>query len=186
MYYCVYYINNLLTRISQPSLTFKKRTRNHTFMALNRASDMSAADWLSQRHVTNYCNFSCVVIWFFSEVGIPIRHSSLYNKWFSIDFHLQWVITNSVNDHLQVSLIAQLVEHSTSITGDRVQILVKPQNFSGHLNAIAIIALRTVMVSSTLWFIVIDCHMQTFCHTSLSLNLTLLTLLKGWYQLRKH
>ena len=49
-------------------------------MALNRASDMSAADWLSQTHVKNYRKFSRLVIRFFSAVEIPIQHSNLYNK----------------------------------------------------------------------------------------------------------
>ena len=39
-------------------------------MALNRASDATAADWLSQTHVTNYRDFSRVVIRFFSVVEI--------------------------------------------------------------------------------------------------------------------
>ena len=47
----------------------------------NRARDVSAAGWLSQTCVnSNYHNFSCVVILFFSEVEIPIKHSSLCNK----------------------------------------------------------------------------------------------------------
>ena len=45
-------------------------------MVLNRASYMSAADWVYQTQVKNYHNFSCVVIWFFSGVEIPIKHSS--------------------------------------------------------------------------------------------------------------
>ena len=50
-------------------------------MALNRASDLPAADRLSQtQFVKNYCSFSCVVIRFFSVVEIPVKHSSLYNK----------------------------------------------------------------------------------------------------------
>ena len=36
-------------------------------MALNRASDAPAADWLSQTHVTNYRDFSRVVIRFSSQ-----------------------------------------------------------------------------------------------------------------------
>ena len=49
-------------------------------MALNKVSDMSAADWLSQTHVKNNENFSRVVIRFFSVVEIPINYSSLYNE----------------------------------------------------------------------------------------------------------
>ena len=49
-------------------------------MALNKATDVPAADWLSQTHVKNYRHISRVVIRFFSEVEIPMKHSSLYNK----------------------------------------------------------------------------------------------------------
>ena len=49
-------------------------------MALNRASDMSAADWLSQTRVENYCNFSSVVRWFLLLVEVPLKHSSLCNE----------------------------------------------------------------------------------------------------------
>ena len=49
-------------------------------MALNKASDVPAADWPSQTHVKNYRNFSCVVIRFFSVVEIStIEHTSLYS-----------------------------------------------------------------------------------------------------------
>ena len=68
MYYFVYYINQLNSR-------FKKRTHCHSFMVLNKASDMPAADWLSQTQVKNYCNFSRVVMQFFSVVEIPIKHT---------------------------------------------------------------------------------------------------------------
>ena len=80
MYYFVYYINILLTRRNRLNSRFKKRTRCYSFMALNRASDVPAADWLSQTQVKNYSNFSCVVILLSSVVEIPIKHSSLYNK----------------------------------------------------------------------------------------------------------
>ena len=42
-------------------------------MALNRATDVSADDWLSQTNVKNYGNASRE---FFSVVEIPIKHSS--------------------------------------------------------------------------------------------------------------
>ena len=48
-----YYLNTLLTRRSRSYSGFRKRTRFHSFMALNRASDVAAADWQSQTHV-NY------------------------------------------------------------------------------------------------------------------------------------
>ena len=60
---------------------FKKRALCHSFMALNRASDVSAADWRSQTHVKNYRTFSRVETRFFSVEEIPIKHSSLYNKY---------------------------------------------------------------------------------------------------------
>ena len=60
-------------------LRFKNRARCHSFMALNRASDVPAADWLSQTLVKNR-NFSLVVTQFFLVVEIPINHYSLYNK----------------------------------------------------------------------------------------------------------
>ena len=76
----VSHIKTLLTRRSRLNSGFKERACCHSFMALKRASDKSAADWPSQTHVKKYCNFSQVVIWFFSVVEIPIKHSSLYNK----------------------------------------------------------------------------------------------------------
>ena len=50
IYYFVnnYYITILLRRRSQLNSCFEKRTHCHSFMALNRVSDFSAADWLSQ------------------------------------------------------------------------------------------------------------------------------------------
>ena len=80
MYYFVCYINILLTRRGRLNSRLKKRTRCLSVMALNRASEVSAADWISQIHVKSYRNLSRVVILFFSVVEIPIKHSSLYNK----------------------------------------------------------------------------------------------------------
>ena len=51
MYYFVYFMNTLLKR-SRLNSRFKRRTRCHSFIVLNRASHMSAGDWRSQRHVT--------------------------------------------------------------------------------------------------------------------------------------
>ena len=50
---------------------------------------MSAADWLFQTHVKNYRNFSTVVIRLFSEVEIPIKHSSICtcDKKYYVSFH---------------------------------------------------------------------------------------------------
>ena len=47
-------------------------------MALNKASEASAADW--QTHVKNYLNFSRMVVWFFSVVEILLKHFSLCTK----------------------------------------------------------------------------------------------------------
>ena len=47
---------------------------------LNIVSGIPAADWLSQTHAKNYCNFSCVMMQLFSVVEIPVKHSSLHNK----------------------------------------------------------------------------------------------------------
>ena len=47
---------------------------------LNIVSGIPAADWLSQRHAKNYCNFSCVMMQLFSVMEIPVKHSSLHNK----------------------------------------------------------------------------------------------------------
>ena len=58
---------------------FKEKMRCHSFMPLNRASDLSVADWLPQTHVKNYRIFTCGDTAFRSG-GIPIKHSSLHNK----------------------------------------------------------------------------------------------------------
>ena len=80
MYYFVYYINILPTRRSRLNSRFKKRTLCYSLTALNRASDVSAADWLSHTQVKNYRNFSRVLIRFFSVVEILVKHCGLYNK----------------------------------------------------------------------------------------------------------
>ena len=54
-------------------------------MALNRASYVPAADWLSQTNEKNWRNFSRVVIRFFPVVEIPIKLSSLYNNYHFAD-----------------------------------------------------------------------------------------------------
>ena len=72
MYYLVYYINTSLTRRSQ---------LDSSFMLLNTASDVSAADCIIYlKHVKR---FSCVGIWLLSLVEIPVKYSSLYYKWFN-------------------------------------------------------------------------------------------------------
>ena len=51
MFYFVHFTNILLTRGRRLNSLLKKRMRYNSFMVLNRASDVSAADWLSQIHV---------------------------------------------------------------------------------------------------------------------------------------
>ena len=58
----------------KPTSRFKTRPYGHSFIALNEASDMSAADWLSHTNAKNHGNFSRVVIGFFSVVEILIKH----------------------------------------------------------------------------------------------------------------
>ena len=55
-----------------------KKTRYHLFIALNRANDVSAADWRPQIHVKSSSFFKCGETAFLS--GGNIKHSSLYNK----------------------------------------------------------------------------------------------------------
>ena len=76
--YFVHHTNILLTR-SQLNSRLKKRTPCHSLMALNKAGDTSAADWLPQ---TRENNFSHAMIRFFSGVEIRIKHSSLFYKTF--------------------------------------------------------------------------------------------------------
>ena len=75
-----FYINILLTIISRLNSHFKKRTRCHSFMVLNRVSLISGANWLSQTHVKKDRNFSLLLIQFLSLLEILIKHSSLYSK----------------------------------------------------------------------------------------------------------
>jgi len=75
VYYLVYYINTVLTTRGRSYSRFKKRTSCHSCTAI-----IKATDWLSQTHVKNYCNFLRVEVQFVSEVGIPIKHSRLYNE----------------------------------------------------------------------------------------------------------
>ena len=56
-------LNILLTRRSRLYLRFKKRMHGHSFKALNRWADVSAADWLSQTHMKSYLNFSRFSHW---------------------------------------------------------------------------------------------------------------------------
>ena len=68
--FCLF-INIFLTRRSRLNSRFKKRTRCHPFMVLNRASDNVSSSLAFFFHV-----------WFFFVVEILGKHSSLYNKAF--------------------------------------------------------------------------------------------------------
>ena len=78
-------------------------------MARNRASDISAADWLSQTQKIMLI-FSLVVIQLLLVVKIPIRHSSLFNKYlfYTSNFVLRF-------QHLS-SFLARREETSTDYT----------------------------------------------------------------------
>ena len=77
--FCLLSIYIFLTRKSPRNSRFKKRTRCCSFTALKRASDVPSVNWLSQTDVKNY--FARVVIHFFLAVEIPLKHSSLCNKY---------------------------------------------------------------------------------------------------------
>ena len=48
----------------------------HSFMVLNRVSNETTADWLSQTHMENNIIIIVEIMQFFSVVEIPITHSS--------------------------------------------------------------------------------------------------------------
>ena len=77
MLYFASYINTLLTW-SRLYARFKEEARCHSFMSLNRESDVSAADWPSQTHVKNYGILSCAEARFLPVVEIRTEHSTLY------------------------------------------------------------------------------------------------------------
>lgn len=47
-------------------------------MALNRVSDRSTGDWLSQTHVKNYGNFLCLMIQFFFQWWKSLKSTPVY------------------------------------------------------------------------------------------------------------
>ena len=69
LYYLVYFINILLTRKSRLNSRFKMRTRCYSFLLLNRAGDLPAA----QTYRKKYFNCSRVVLRFFSVVELTNR-----------------------------------------------------------------------------------------------------------------
>ena len=76
MCYFFYCINTLLTRRSRLHSRFIENELPF-IQALNRLSDVLAADWLSETRVKNYRNFH---IFKCSEVEISIKHSILSVK----------------------------------------------------------------------------------------------------------
>ena len=64
--------NYLSIKTESTLITFKKGTRCHSLMALNRVSDANRSP---------YCYFSRVGIRFFSVLEIPVKHASLYDKY---------------------------------------------------------------------------------------------------------
>lgn len=62
-------LNILLTTKSCLNSHFKIGRHCHSFMALNRVSDRSTGDWLSQTHVKNYGNFLCLMKQFIFSGG---------------------------------------------------------------------------------------------------------------------
>jgi len=75
-----YRVEHLTNTKKRLNLRFKSRARCHSFTAINRASDVPAADWLSQTYEKNYRSFSGVVIRFVQIGEIPVKHSISYNK----------------------------------------------------------------------------------------------------------
>ena len=67
------YINILLSRRSRLNWRYKRRTRCHSSMALNSASAMSAAAWLSQTRVKIDRNFSSDGDLVFVSSGNPYK-----------------------------------------------------------------------------------------------------------------
>ena len=61
---------------------------------------MSATEWLSQLHMNNYCNFSRLVIRFFSAVEILTKYSSLHNK--RVDMMHEEGVTGKGLQHVMV------------------------------------------------------------------------------------
>ena len=82
-------------------------------MALNRVSDMSAADWLSQTPVKNEA-----VIRFFSVVEIPIKHSSLHNKIIGVRLLLNIYADQGITKITRPSSISNAAKKSTDVLID--------------------------------------------------------------------
>ena len=68
VFFCKHLINIIRSRLW---FTFQKENMLPVTRGTkkNTVSDMSAADWLSQTHIKNYCKFSCVeiILCFFSH-----------------------------------------------------------------------------------------------------------------------
>ena len=76
MLFCLLY-KYLTNKKKSTSFTFHRENELPFIQALNRLSDVLAADWLSETRVKNYRNFH---IFKCSEVEISIKHSILSVK----------------------------------------------------------------------------------------------------------
>ena len=75
MYCFVSYTNTLATRKSRVRSLLKKRTRSHSLLALNRASDVPAVHWPSQTCEKSSRSFTCGDT-FFLNGGNPYKEST--------------------------------------------------------------------------------------------------------------
>ena len=100
IYYFVYSINILLTRRSRLNSRFKERTRCHLFTVLYRASDVSAADWLSHTLVKKYrfwnaSNYVGRMLWFAMYVeGVVV----------GLEYGLNFFVFKNVKNYSLVSI----------------------------------------------------------------------------------
>ena len=94
-------------------------------MALSRASDVPASDWLSQTRVKNDRNFSGVAIRFFSVMEIAIKHSSLCNSKKG-----QWLqILHLPHGHPIISFFRAIESKMATKSVEKVSSLLKNTNF---------------------------------------------------------
>ena len=75
MYCFISYTNTLATRKSRVRSLLKKRTRSHSLLALNRASDVPAVHWPSQTREKSSRSFTCGDT-FFLNGGNPYKEST--------------------------------------------------------------------------------------------------------------
>ena len=104
MYYFVY------KHLSNKNVSKREQIAS-SFMELSRLSDLSAADWLSQKHMRNYHNFSRVEVPF-SAVEISIKHSILYSNHYNRTPLISYVHNLLSNCPLLTLLFTSLCKHS--------------------------------------------------------------------------